>query len=151
MEGGRRRVAVRGIVAAAALLLAVAQGVRSALGLFLSPIDTATGLGTAAIGFRGAARRTGVDVPAPVAPDAPAAERRTALAGRDFWLLAASFFACGLPASLSAAWLAIIGVWVGGLVFDATGGFTLVWLVDGAVALRAAWAVTGRRESVRPG
>jgi hypothetical protein len=42
-------------------------------------------------------------------------------------------------------------VWVGGLVFDATGGFTLVWLVDGAVALRAAWAVTGRRESVRPG
>jgi predicted MFS family arabinose efflux permease len=215
--------------------------------------------GALAACFRGASA-TRVGEAAPIPADVLRSERRAALADRNFWLLAGSFFACGfhvsfllahmpafiaacgLPPSLSGAWLAIIGVcnvagsigagyliervspratlavlyalrgaivlafvtmppspesvlafsvavgitymatlppttalvgslfgarnvavlfglvmllhqvgsflgvWVGGLVFDATGSYTAMWLVDGALALGAAAAVSSMRE-----
>jgi MFS family permease len=46
--------AMWGLVAAACLVLAITFGVRSSFGLFLSPINTATGLGIATISFAAA-------------------------------------------------------------------------------------------------
>lgn len=221
--------------------------------------------GALATRFRGHAATRSVTPEATIAAERLHAERRAALRDPSYWLLAASFFACGfhvsfllahmpgfialcgLPGELSGAWLAIIGVcnvagslgagyliervstratlvvlyalrgiivlafavlpvsatsliafsvaigltymatlppttalvgrrygnrhvavlfgtvmllhqagsflgvWLGGLVIDATGAFTALWVVDGALALAAALACLGIREqAVQP-
>jgi MFS family permease len=63
-QDGQRAWAV---VGAAAALLAVAQGFRSSLGLFLSPINTSTGLGLAAVSFALAASQLAAGLAQPCA------------------------------------------------------------------------------------
>ena len=65
-EGTRSITGAWAVAAAAAALLAVTQGFRSSLGLFLSPINTATGLGLATISFALAASQLAAGVAQPL-------------------------------------------------------------------------------------
>jgi predicted MFS family arabinose efflux permease len=60
------RAGAVGIVVAAALLLALSMGSRSSFGLFLSPLNTATGLGIATISFAAALGQLAWGVAQPV-------------------------------------------------------------------------------------
>ena len=138
------------IIAAAGLVFALIFGVRQSVALFIGPINSATGLGVAAISlaFACAQLMWGITQPIAGAVADKYGTGRVVAAGAVLVMLGTV-----LTPHATSAWMLVLffgivmfshqvggflGAWLGGYVFERTGSYDWLWYIDIMLAFGAA-------------